>query len=70
MNDYTIKLEKGKQPLFSLIYNLELVELKTLKMYINTNLANSFIQPSKSPTGILILFNCKPDSNLRLCVNY
>ena len=43
MNNYVIKLEKDKQPLFGLIYSLELVELKTLKIYIKINLANSFI---------------------------
>ena len=43
INKYAIKQKKGKQSLFGLIYNLEPVELKTLKIYIKTNLANSFI---------------------------
>ena len=43
INEYAIKLEKGKQPLFKLIYSLELVELEMVKIYIKTNLANGFI---------------------------
>ena len=44
--------------------------LKTLKIYIETNLANSFIRPSKSLTGALILFIRKKDGSFQLCVNY
>ena len=57
MNNYAIKLKKGKQLSFRPIYNLKPVKLKTLKMYIETNLANNFIWPSKSPTGVSIFFN-------------
>lgn len=45
INKHAINLELGKQPSYELIYNLELVELETLKTYIKSNLANSFIQP-------------------------
>ena len=47
INDHAIILEKSKQPPFKSIYNLKLVELKTLKMYIRTNLVNNFIWPFK-----------------------
>ena len=57
INDHAIKLEEGKQPLFGLIYSLRLVELETLKTFIKTNLANSFIRPSKSFIGALIFFD-------------
>ena len=43
VNEHAIKLEKGKEPLYGSIYSLEPVELKTLKTYIKTNLANGFI---------------------------
>ena len=43
INEHTIKLEKGKHPFFRPIYSLRLVELKILKIYIKTNLANGFI---------------------------
>ena len=70
INEHVIELEEGKQPLFGPIYSLEPVELKTLKTYIKTNLANGFIRPSKSPAGAPILFDRKPDRSLHLCVNY
>ena len=57
INKHAIELEKGKQPPFEPIYSLGLVELKTLKTYIKTNLANGFIQLSKSPAGAPILFD-------------
>ncbi len=46
------------------------MELETLKAYIENNLASGFIRPSKSPAGAPILFDKKPDSSLRLCVDY
>ncbi len=38
-------------------------------MYLENNLANSFIKPSKSPTRVLIFFDKKPDGSLQLCIN-
>ena len=55
-NDHAIDLEEGKQPPYGPIYSLGPVELETLKTYIETNLANGFIRPSKSPAGAPILF--------------
>ena len=43
MNEQAIKLKEGKQPTFGSIYILGPIELETLKIYIETNLANSFI---------------------------
>ena len=43
INDYTIELEKNKQSTFCPIYSLKPIKLETLKTYIKTNLANSFI---------------------------
>ena len=70
INDHVIELEKDKQPPFRPIYSLGPVGLEILKTYIETNLANGFIQPSKSPAGAPILFDWKPDRNFRLCVDY
>ena len=70
INDYAIKLVDGQQPLYRLIYSRKPVELETLKTYIETNLANGFIGPSKLPAGGLILFNQKSNSFLQLYVNY
>ena len=70
MNENIIELEENKQPPFRLIYILGPIELKTLKTYIKTNLANGFICPSKSPARAPIFFNQKTDGSLHLCVNY
>ena len=70
INDHAIELVEDQQPPYRLIYNLETVELETLKAYIETNLANRFIRPSKSPAGAPILFDRKLDSSLWLCVDY
>ena len=51
INDYAIELVKGQQPPYRSIYSLRPVELETLKAYIETNLANRFIKPSKSQAG-------------------
>ncbi len=70
MNEHAIKLIDGKQPPYGPIYALSPVELETLKTYIKTHLKTVFIRLSKSPAGAPILFDKKPDSSLRLCVNY
>ena len=70
INDHPIDLIDDKQPPYGPIYSLGPVELETLKTYIETNLANGFIRPSKSPAGAPILFIRKKDGSLRLCVDY
>ena len=70
INNYIIKLEKDKQLFFKFIYNLKPIELKILKIYIKTNLANSFIQLFKSFVNISILFDLKLDKSLHFCINY
>ena len=70
MNKHVIELEEDKELLFDLIYSLELIKLETLKTYIETNLANGFIQLFKSPARILIFFDKKSDESLHLYVDY
>ncbi len=64
INDYTIELVDDWQFSYGPIYNLSQVELETLKTYIKNNLANGFINPSKSPVGASIFFNKKPNKSL------
>ncbi len=45
--NYAIELEPEKTPPFGLLYNLSEYQLKTLCEYIDKNLANRFIRPSK-----------------------
>ena len=68
--DHAIDLEPGYKLPYGRIYNLSEFELKTLKAYIETNLASGFIQRSSSPAAAPILFAKKKDGGLRLCVDY
>ncbi len=70
INDHAIELVDDWQPPYGPIYSLGTVELEILKAYIENNLASDFIWPFKSPAGAPILFDKKPDSSLRLCVDY
>ena len=70
INKHAIKLQDDKQPPYRPIYSQEPIELKTLKIYIETHLKTGFIQLLKSPAGASILFDEKPDSNFWLCINY
>lgn len=67
---HAIKLIEGKKPLYRPFYALGPVELETLKTYIETYLKSEFIQPSKSPANISILFDKKSDSSFRLWIDY
>ncbi len=70
MNEHVIELIDGKQPRYRLIYALSLVELETLKTYIETHLRTGFIWLSKSLVWAPILFDKKLDGSLCLCVDY
>ena len=70
INDHAIELVDDWQLLYGPIYSLRPVELETWKAYIKNNLASNFIRPSKSPAGAPILFDKKPNSSLRLCIDY
>ena len=71
INDHSIDLVDGyQQPPYGPIYSLEPMELKTLKAYIEANLANRFIKPSKSSNSTHILFDQKSDGSSLLCVDY
>ena len=59
INDHAIKLVDGQQPPYGPIYSLKPVELETIRAYIETNLANGFIRPSKSPASSPIFFKRK-----------
>ena len=70
INNHAIKLVNSQQLLYEPIYSLGPVELKALKAYIKTNLANGFIRLSKFSASILILFDRKSNGSFRLSVNY
>ena len=70
INIHTIDLKKGKLLPYRPMYSLKPVELETPNTYIETNLANGFIYPLKSPTGTPILFDKNLEGSFWLCVNY
>ena len=70
--DYKIKLKgEGKKALkYSLLYKILIKELKAVKEYITDNLNKGFIKLSQAPFATLILFVKKPNSFLRLCIDF
>lgn len=56
ITNYLIDLVKDQQSSYRPIYSLKPIKLKTLKTYIGTNLANSFIKLFKSFIGTFIFF--------------
>ena len=70
VNKHAIEFEKDKEPSYGLICGLKPVGFQIFKTYIKTNLANGFIQASKSPASTPIFFICKPNSSLCFYVNY
>jgi len=68
--DHPIDLEPDFNLPYGRIYNLSEIELKTLKAYIGTNLANGFSKRTSSPVEAPILFAKKKDGGLWLCVDY
>jgi hypothetical protein len=67
--DPAIDLEPGTKLPYRRIYSLSEVELKTLKAYIETNLASGFIQRSSSAAALPILSIKTKDGSWRLCVD-
>lgn len=70
INKYAINLEFYKKLPYRPIYSLGLIELETLKTYIETNLINSFIHLSKFFAKAFIFFVEKLDSNFYLYINH
>lgn len=68
--DYEIRIKEGKEPTFRLIYQLLLLEMKTLRKYIEENLKKGYIQKSLLSAGYPIIFVPKKGGELRLCVDY
>ena len=63
-------MQPGKEHPWGPIYNLSPMDLEVLREYIDENLANEFIQHSRSPVGAPIFFVKKKDGLLPLVVDY
>ena len=68
--DLKIELEEGTSPLFGPIYSLSQSELKSLWEFLDEHLAMDFSCLSWSLGGTLVLFACKKDGLLWLCVHF
>ena len=68
--DLKIDLEEGTSPPFGPIYSLSQSELKSLREFLDEHLAIDFICPSCSPGRAPVLFICKKDGSLHLCIDF
>src|SRR5258706_775949 len=68
--DLKINLEEGAKLFHGPIYSLSPPELSALREFLEENVKNSFIRPSKSPWGSPVLFMKKKDGSLCLCVDF
>jgi len=68
--DLKINLEEGVKLFHGLIYSLSPLELTVLREFLEENVRNGFICPSKSPWGSPVLFVKKKDGSLCLCVDF
>lgn len=69
-NRSTIKLKVNKQLLYKSIYSLGQIKIEIFKIYIEINLAHSFITLLKLLAGIFYLFIQKFEHSFYLCINY
>src|SRR5258708_10342390 len=65
-----INLEEGVKLFHGPIYSLSPLELTVLREFLEENVQNDFICPSKSSWGSLVLFVKKKDGSLHLCVDF
>ena len=65
-----IELEEGTSPPFGPIYSLSQSELKSLQEFLDEHLVIDFICLSHSLGGALVLFVCKKDGSLHLCIDF
>src|SRR5258706_16285586 len=68
--DLKINLEEGAKLFHGPIYSLSPLELTALREFLEENVRNGFICPSKSPWGSLVLFIKKKDGSLHLCIDF
>ena len=68
--DHKIELEPGAKPPAMGPYRMAPSELEELRRQLKELLDTRFMQPSKAPYGILVLFQKKHDGSLRMCIDY
>jgi hypothetical protein len=68
--DHAIPLIEGGKPPFGRMYSMSDNDLKELKLWIEENLAKSFIRASSSSAASPIIIVRRPGSAPRICVDY
>ena len=68
--DLQINLEEGASPLVGTVWELSQSKLSALHEFLDEHVHIGFIQQSSSPHGAPVLFICKKDRSLRLCVDF
>ena len=68
--EFTIDLLPGADPISLAPYRMAPAELRELKTQLQELVDKGFIQPSISPWGAPVLFVCKKEGTLRLCIDY
>ncbi|RVW76955.1 Transposon Ty3-I Gag-Pol polyprotein [Vitis vinifera] len=67
---HKIELEPRAKPPAMWPYRMAPPKLEELKRQLKELLDAGFIQPSKAPYGVSVLFQKKHDGSLRMCINY
>ena len=68
--DHYIELTEKNSLGYSPLYKQSAEELEATKKYLMENLGKGFIVPSGAPFASPILFVCKANGGLRLCMDY
>ena len=68
--DFVIEVYPGTATISITPYRMAPLELRELKEQLDDLQNKTFIRPSISPWGSLVLFVKKKDGSLRLCINY
>ena len=69
-HDLKIDLEEGASPPIGTTYSLSPSKLESLQTFLDEHLAMGFIRLSSSTHTAPVLFICKQDGSLRLCVDF
>ena len=68
--DHKIELFPGLKPHSKAPYRMSPMEFAEMRKQLTELLDTSYIQPSKAPYDIHVLFQKKQDGSLRMCVDY
>ena len=67
---HKIEVAPGAKPPAQRTYRMSPTELAEVRRQLDSYLAKGWVRPSVSPYGAPILFVCKKDGTLRMCIDY